>query len=83
MSNRPVMMSKMVDIEAMVAQIDGTRTKRENALRETSNRDMVVILERVVSLIDVHKTARDAGDDGADLYLENARRMVLGLMGVG
>lgn len=79
-----VMMSKtdIVDLESMVAEIDGTRAKREKALRETTNKDLVLALERAVSLIDVYKAARDADDESADLYLANARSMILGIMGV-
>ena len=73
---------KYTDLEKMVVNISATRSERASALRELTNAQLVIALEEAVGLIDVYRTARKAGDEGADLYLDNVRKRLLGLMGV-
>ena len=73
---------KELDLEKMVVNISATRSDRANALKQLTNAQLVIALEEAVALIDIYRTARSAGDDGAGLYLENVRRKLLGLMGI-
>ena len=70
------------DLDKMVAQIEGSMADKERSLQEITNKDLANALLRAVSLIDVYRTAREAGDESADMYLENSRRLLLALMGI-
>lgn len=71
-----------IDFDRMVQLIDGTRRDRADSLKQITNLELARALERVVATMDTYIAARDAGDEAAPMYLDNARSMLLGLMGV-
>ena len=71
------------DLDAAVCFIEASNMEKARAVEANGALCVAVDISRAVSLIDISKTAREfSGDEAGDAYLNQARLLLLSLIGI-